>query len=186
MNAQLDVFTIAVENATPDRLAPYGTVLGSLPSIAPLPITFYGGAVEVRKPAEMESDSPLDLTVIKMQPRPFEVEYIERHPGHRQAFIPLGGKPFIALMAPPSAELPEPAAFRAFRFDGSLGFMMFRGVWHEFPFCVQPNTDLIVLLSKDTSRSLRSDNVVEGEAIGPDLEKRNTRVRWRRRVVLGV
>lgn len=182
----LPLITIPVETPTLADLAPFGTVLASLPSVKPLPIDFYDGTVEVRKPAEMESDSPLDFTVVRIQPRDLEVQYVERHPGHRQTFIPLGGKPFVAMLAPPSEGLPRPEDFRAFRFDGSAGLMLYRGVWHEFLFSLEPDTDVIVILSKDTNRSLYAENVIEGEAIGPDLEKLNTRVRWGTRVRLAL
>jgi ureidoglycolate lyase len=184
--ADLPVVTIPVEIPTLEALAPFGTVLASLPSVKPLPIDFYDGTVEVRKPAEMESDSPLDFTVARIQPRDLEVQYVERHPGHRQIFIPLGGKPFVAMLAPPTEGLPKPEDFRAFRFDGSAGLMLYRGVWHEFPFSLEPDTDVIVILSQDTNRSLNADNVIAGEAIGPDLEKLNTRVRWGKRVRLAL
>lgn len=184
--APLPVITIPIETPTLEALAPFGTVLASLPSVKPLPIDFYDGTVEVRKPAEMESDSPLDFTVVRIQPRDLEVQYVERHPGHRQTFIPLGGKPFVAMLAPPSEGLPRPGDFRAFRFDGSAGLMLYRGVWHEFLFSLEPDTDVIVILSKDTNRSLYAENVIEGEAIGPDLEKLNTRVRWGTRVRLAL
>lgn len=104
------------------------------------------------------------------------------HPGHRQVFLPLGGKPFVAVLAPPTPGLPSPADFRAFRFEGSTGLMLPRGAWHEFPFALEPATDIVVILSRATNASLQANPQNEGEAIGPDLEKRNVRLRWTERL----
>jgi len=176
------VITLPIIAATPAGVAPYGTLLASDAGIKPLPIDFYDGSIEVRKPAEMESDSPLDLTVVRINLRDPEVRYVERHPGHRQVFLPLGGKPFVAVLAPPTPGLPSPTDFRAFRFEGSAGLMLHRGVWHEFPFALEPATDIVVILSRDTNASLQADQQIAGEASGPDLEKLNVRVRWTERL----
>ena len=166
--------------ATPEALAPYGVILGSECGVDRLPIDFYGGTVDVRRPGNFRCDSDVDITVCRLQPRPLELDYLERHPGHTQAFIPLGGQPFYAVFAPATDDnsLPAPESLEAFRFDGSAGFMMFENVWHDFPFPEVENTDLIVLLSTATTEALHSDNVVEGEATGTDLEKRNVRHRY--------
>ena len=179
------VMIIPIETPSLEDLAQYGTVIASTDDVCKrLPIDFYDGTVDVRKPAELETDSPLELTIVRIQPRPLEVQFIERHVGHRQTFLPIGGKPFVAMLAKPSEGIPDPSSFRAFRFDGKAGLMLHRGVWHEFLFSLEPDTDVVVLLSKDTNRSLYSDNVIEGEAVGPDLEKLNVRARWGKRVKL--
>lgn len=179
-------FRLPVREATPEALAPYGTILGSLPEITPLPINFYDGTVTVRKPAEFITESPAEFTVCRLQPRPLTLEFLERHPRHTQAFVPLGGKPFVAVFAPPTVdnELPDIEALQAFRFDGSAGFIMHINTWHEFPFAIHEDTDIIVVLSQDTNQALHDDNVVEGEAHGPDLDKRNLVARLGLRVEL--
>jgi len=171
---------LKVRPATPEALAPYGVILGSDCGVERLPIDFYEGTVEVRRPGNFRCDSELDVTVCRLQPRPLELDYLERHPCHTQSFIPLGGKPFYAVFAPatPDNGLPDPECLEAFRFDGSAGFMMFENVWHDFPFAEVADTDIIVLLSHATTESLHSDNVIEGEAVGSDIEKRNIRHRW--------
>lgn len=178
--AQETVHEIPVRAATAEALAPYGVLLGSDCGVEPLPIDFYGGTVDVRKPGAFRCDSAVDVTVCRLQPRPLELEYLERHPCHTQAFIPLSGRPFLAVFAPATVDnaLPALDALQAFRFDGSAGFMMFENVWHEFPLAEEPDTDVIVLLSTATTDALHADNTVEGEAVGADLEKRNVRHRY--------
>ncbi len=168
------IFAIPVEDATPENTAPMGQFLGRQ---APVPMTrtgFYGDALELRKPIEFVSDDQTEFTLATLHPRPFELSYVERHFKHTQTFIPLGGKPFIAVMAPPTdGEMPELSDLRAFRFDGSAGFMMHIGTWHEFPFAVEPNTDVIVVLRQETNRDLQPSNVHNNEAHGPDLDKKD-------------
>jgi ureidoglycolate lyase len=102
------------------------------------------------------------------------VQWMERHFKHTQAFIPLGGKPFLAILAPPTeGELPDLDQARAFLFDGQAGLLMHVGTWHEFPFALVDNTQLVVVLRSETLESLREENVIDGEAFGPDLDKKD-------------
>jgi len=124
---------LEVRRATPEALAPYGVFLGSDCGVDRLPIDFYDGAVEVRRPGRFRCESEVDITACRLQPRPLELDYLERHPSHTQVFIPLGGSPFYAVFAPatPDNSLPSPDALEAYRFDGSAGFMMYENVWHR-------------------------------------------------------
>jgi len=168
---------IQIKDATAEALAPYGTIIGTDPSVEKLPIHFYDGHVEVRVPTRFESASAPQLSVCRVQPRPMLIDYMERHPQHTQAFVPLGGKPFVVVFSPPAEDMPGPDALEAFRFDGSCGFLMHKDVWHEFPYALEEDTDLIVILSEDTNANLQEDTTGLGEAKGPDLDKRNYRKR---------
>jgi len=99
---------------------------------------------------------------------------LERHFKHTQVFLPLGGKPFIAVLAPPTdTDLPNIDEAKAFLFDGQAGLSMHLGTWHEFPFALVEDTQLVVLLRQETSKSLKSENVFDGEGLGPDLDKKD-------------
>ncbi len=179
----LEQHQLELADATPEALAPFGWMLGAHRDIAAGPLNFYPG--ERRAPAEFVSDDQTDLTVVRLRKRPFEVVYVERHFKHTQAFLPLGGKPFLLVMAPPdTGELPPLEALRAFRFDGTAGFCMRIGCWHEFPFALEDPTDLVVILRKETYRNLQ--NVVGDEARGDDLDKKNYRRRAGCAVVIRV
>ncbi|WP_279244433.1 ureidoglycolate lyase [Candidatus Litorirhabdus singularis] len=176
---EVQIRTLKVETATAAALAPFGVVLGRDENVEPLPIDLYGGAVKVRRIGEFISDEKTEMPVCTLQRRPFEVEYMERHTEHTQTFISLGAKPFIAMFAPPSdSELPDLDQARAFLFDGSAGFMMHLGTWHEFPFALVDDTDLLVILRSVATEGLKSDNVIGNEAVGPDLEKRDMAARF--------
>lgn len=165
---------LPIEAATPEALASLGAILGSGEHHPPLPIDFYGGAMQVRRPVKFVSDDTTELTVVTLKRRPFEVRWMERHFKHTQTFIPLAGRPFIAVMAPSTdGDLPNLDEIRAFRFDGSAGFTMHIGTWHEFPFALQDGTDIIVVLRGEATRDLMRDNVVLDEALGPDIDKKD-------------
>ncbi len=183
--SNLKVKTIKVETPTAEALAPFGVVLGRDENVEPLPIELYNGTVKVRRLGKFISDDTTELPVCTLQRRPLVAEYMERHVKHTQAFVSLGGKPFIALFAPPSeSELPNLDEARAFLFDGSAGFMMHVGTWHEFPFAVLDNTDLLTILRAEATNDLKVDNVIGNEAVGPDLEKRDMAARFGLRIEL--
>jgi ureidoglycolate lyase len=63
------------------------------------------------------------------------------------------------------------SAIKAFLFDGSAGFCMKLGCWHEFPFAVVDDTDLLIILRRETVSDLQ--RIENGEAFGEDLDKKN-------------
>lgn len=169
-----EIRTIPVKPATPEAVAPYGRILGRGTGVPVGVSDFYEGAVAVSSPVEFQSDADTCLSLATVQPRPFRIKYLERHFKHTQSFIPLAGKPFVAVFgAPNDKDMPDLETLEAFRFDGTSGFTMHIGTWHEFPFALEPDTDLVVVLRNETNRNLSADNVKDNEAQGPDLDKKN-------------
>jgi ureidoglycolate lyase len=165
---------VKVQKATAEKLKPYGTILGFDPTVPPMPIDFYDGAAKVRRVAPFEADGVVEMPIVTLQPRPLEVRWMERHFKHTQAFVSLGSKPFIGVFAPPNdKELPDLDQVEAFLFDGSAGFMMHIGTWHEFPFALLDDTNVMVILTKQATDGLVRDNVIQDEALGPDLDKKD-------------
>jgi ureidoglycolate lyase len=180
------IIDIPVQRATPEKLAKYGTVLGYDPKIAPMPIDFYDGAAKVRRVAEFKAQGDIEMPIVTLQRRPLEVRWMERHFKHTQTFIPLGGRPFVVVMAPPTpGELPDLDAVRAIRFDGQAGFALKLGTWHEFPFAEQDGTHIVVVLRREASEGLVKENVVQDEARSGDLDKKDLLARCRVRFRLG-
>lgn len=165
---------LRAEPATPENTADFGWWVGSA---ALGPVTgsaFYGEAVKLRKPvAQFVTDDTLEVSVATIQPRPLRVSWMERHFLHTQTFIPLGGRPFLLVLAPPTPdeEIPDLNDVRALLFDGSAGFSLRLGTWHEFPMALQADTDVVVLIRRDTVRDLRQKQ--GNEAQGPDLDKKD-------------
>jgi ureidoglycolate lyase len=69
--------------------------------------------------------------------------------------------------------MPDINSLEAFRFDGQAGFAMHIGTWHEFPFAIEADTNIVVILRHETMRNLSTENVKNDEAQGPDLDKKN-------------
>lgn len=163
---------LRAETATPAALAPFGFWLGRDAEAPVIRSPFYGDALAMKKPADFVGDDTLEITVATLNRRPLRVTWLERHFLHTQTFIPLGGKPFLAVLAPPSdGDMPDLDAARAFLFEGSAGIALRLGTWHEFPMAVVDQTDVLVLVRRDTVRDLK--NVVGNEAHGPDLDKKD-------------
>lgn len=169
-----EIRVLKAKPATPEAVAPYGQILGYNPAVEPMPIDFYDGAAKVRRVVDFVTDDQLELPVVTVNPRPLELRWMERHHKHTQGFIPLGGKPFVAVFAPPNdKDMPDLDKVEAFRFDGQAGFVMKVGTWHDFPYALEEDTHLIVLLRREATDGLIRDNVIQNEAIGPDLEKKD-------------
>lgn len=165
------------EPATAEALKPFGELIGGPPGRDARLSNFYDRAVTVEN-AAFHSSLPVEISVCTIEPRELRVRWLERHFKHTQAFLPLGGKPFVMVLAPPSeGDLPDPDTVRAFRFDGNAGFVLGLGVWHEFPFALQPATQVAVLLTKAATQGLQLDNIVDGEGYSEDLEKKDM---WKR------
>lgn len=173
---------LRLEAATADNVQPFGGLVAALPGRS-RGTRFYGDAVALYDAPIFQSDADTCLSLARIEPRPHEVTWMERHFKHTQAFLPLNGQPWAAVLAPPgSGFLPDLAAARALRFEGNQGLVMHLGTWHEFPFAVGAPVELVVVLRNETNRDL--ERVEHGEAVGEDLEKRNVverlgaRIRW--------
>jgi ureidoglycolate lyase len=176
--------TLSVEPADYRTISAFGELVGPDPAAAPAPSVFYPGTATYGF-GEFSSDEDTVLILSRVQPRPLAVQYLERHFKHTQTFIPLGGKPFVMVLAPPDGgDAPDLDQVRAFSFDGTAAMCLRVGCWHEFPFALQPDTDLISILRDETYRAVgQSDE--RGEAHGPDIDKQDVVARQGVRFELG-
>jgi ureidoglycolate lyase len=174
--------------ATAESLAGYGYLIGGSKAKESNNPGYYGAAVRTSKPAPFVSNDDTSLSLAEINPRPMQVRWMEYHNKHTQTFIPLEGKPFVAVLGKPTCRRPDGSwddtveqapdidSVEAFYFDGSAGFVMNIGTWHEFPFAVEPDTNVVVILTNETTANLK--NVVDGEAHGDDLCKRDLQKRF--------
>lgn len=164
---------LVLEAATDKGLRPFGDLLARSDRYS-TPSDFYRGYITMSHPVNFRCEHPVEIALATLTRRLGEVRYLERHFAHTQTFIPLGGKPFVMVMAPPSArDMPDLALARAFHFDGRQGFMLHVGTWHEFPFAVMGDTDIVVILSSQTGYDLEAKDPLTQEAQGPDLDKKD-------------
>lgn len=172
----MNVRHLELQQAESLDLTPLGYLVGVGDDTALSQTAFYDGAVELARPGEFVSDHDTALSVARVHPRPLEVTWMERHFKHTQVFLPLGGRDYAVVLAPPTdTELPDLDQVVAIKFPGHLGFMMHIGTWHEFPFALEDSTDLVVILRNETNRDLQQ--LKDNEAEGEDLEKRNLKAR---------
>lgn len=177
--ASLDIRHLTLKPATRETLEPYGQVLAYDESVEPMPIDFYDGAVKVRRMVDFVSDDQTEFPLVSINWRPLDVRWMERHFKHTQGFIPLNNKPFVVVMAPANDdETPDLDKVEAFRFDGSSAFFMKLGTWHEFPFALEDDTNVIVVLRREATDGLVRDNTVQDEAQSPDLDKKDLQQRF--------
>ena len=174
--AAVENLVVPLVSALNIDLAPFGYLLG-IPDGADLAETdFYEGSVKLLQPGPFESDDDTTLSIARIDPRANEVIWMERHFKHTQAFLPLGGKGYVVVAAPPNDKvLPDIDRTVAIQFPGDMGFMMHVGTWHEFPFALEKATDVVVILRNETNRDLTQ--LKDAEAEGEDLQKRNIRAR---------
>lgn len=137
--------TLALQPLDARAFAPYGFV------IAP----GRGGGLSINDGTSLRFELPdpdvagdggrATLAVFRAQPLalPFVVRTLERHRLGGQSFVPLGGVPFVVVVALGDAR-PEGETMRAFRVDGRCGVHFARGVWHH-PLLALADGDFVVL-----------------------------------------
>lgn len=72
----------------------------------------------------------ISIFIAQPRPRPIAIRMLERHPFGSQAFMPLDGRDYLVVVAPP-ASIVRAAQVRAFRAFGGQGINFRRGVWHH-------------------------------------------------------
>ena len=134
-----------------ETFAPFGEIIAERGD--PLPHV-YGDTMAVYLAALHECDTEkTEFVVTRYRLRGQKVAYLERHHAITQAFIPLGGSPFLLVLAPPAAPLsngvPELASLQAFLVPGDCAIQLHRGTWHEVPIPLVDHSLLIVTSHTD-------------------------------------
>ncbi len=93
---------------------------------------------------------------------PLTLAMVEKHPLGSQAFVPLGGAPFLVVVAPPGGTV-APAALRAFLAEGGQGVNYARGVWHHPVIALDRETDFLVIDRGGPGDNLAEFFFAEGE-----------------------
>ena len=115
---------------TAERFAPYGDVIAAPAA--------HGASMNAARfdrytnLARVDADTDAGISIVRSRTPtelPHRFDLVERHPLGSQAFIPLGGFPFIVVVGPPGESI-DPADLRAFVTNGSQGVNYHRGTWH--------------------------------------------------------
>src|SRR5205085_9628633 len=137
--------TLTPEPLTAEAFAPFGSVIEASDAAVKLDIN-QGHAVRYDALAEVDVADGGGAPVISLfrarRLRELVLKTFERHPLGSQAFVPLGGQPYLVAVAPPGAF--DPAAIRLFRAEGHQGVSYRKGTWHHFLLVLEDSDFLVV------------------------------------------
>lgn len=106
----------------------------------------------------------LGIFHVKPTPLPIEVRWLECHPIASQAFVPIGERPFLVIVAPPG-DAPDPARTRAFLTNGRQGVNYRRGTWHFPVIALERDTDFLVLDRGDAGGNYAEASLAGGAVL---------------------
>ncbi len=127
---------------------PFGDVIDASTAKKNIPIN-YGTATRYHDLATVdvsENGGRTLISLVKSTPlteRPIPIKMMERHPLSSQAFIPLSGRPFLAVVGPPGDF--DPAKIQAFYVRADQGVNYKRGTWHHYLLSLEAESDFLVV-----------------------------------------
>lgn len=102
-----------------------------------------------------EDAGEVDASIYRAFPRslPFLCDRLERHPLSSQLFLPIGGRPFLVIVAEGGPDRPDALTARAFLTDGRQGVNYARGVWHHPLIGLGEDSDFLVVGRRGPGRN---------------------------------
>ena len=174
VDAGTEVKYLQVEPLTSEAFAPCGDVL-SVEGRDRLPIDLYPGVDVFR--ADFTTNRPMEWLLTRNKVRDFRVVYLERHMELTQAFISLGGDPFIQIVAAPGARLendvPAFDEIHAFMVPRGVATNMHVGTWHEPPLALVDDQCFLYTSHADLTEGLGADRDAKGSIGEKDVDKRS-------------
>ena len=128
---------VTAEPLTAEAFAPSGQVVG---------------VDEVR--LEVRGGEELGLDVLHHEHRPFRIDHLNRHHLTSQTLVPLHGRPACIVVGEPHLTFRDTADLshlRAFILDSSRGLNIATGTWHEGPWPLLEDLDLVNLQGHDVT-----------------------------------
>jgi len=144
----LTTLRLKAELATPDAIAPYGTLI--TPGEDGTPFGPADAALDLGRGTPR-------LYIMRLRHRPLLVRGITRHSRVTQCLAAMGGHDWFACLASPldpdAPERPEPARIACFRIGGGVALALKRGTWHAGPYFAAPSVDFLNLELADTNET---------------------------------
>jgi ureidoglycolate lyase len=154
------VHRLRVVDATAERLAGYGILVGTEVPEPRLCIPFYEGTVVEGNSLPFSCEGQAVLRTARVHPRDNEVRWLERHLCMTQLFVGLGDKPFVMVLARPThdrgAALPGAEDLAAFRLRAGHGVLLHLGAWHDFPMACEGPVTILTVSSAEVIEALAS------------------------------
>jgi ureidoglycolate lyase len=138
---------IKAEPLTASAFAPFGDVIDAASAQKAYEIN-QGYTTRFHDLAKIDvhdGDGDVCVNIFRSTPMraPITIRLMERHPLGSQAFIPLSGRPFLVVVAPPGQF--ELGRIRAFLAGADQGVNYAKGVWHHFSLALEAESDFLVI-----------------------------------------
>jgi ureidoglycolate lyase len=138
--------TVRPKPLTPEAFAPYGDVISAREGVEQYPIN-YGATTRFNDLARIDTGAEAGRTIVSLfrsTPLPALVlKIMERHPLGSQAFVPLGGRPYLVAVAR-AGEL-DPAKIEVFLAAADQGVNYAAGTWHHYSLALDGVSDFLVI-----------------------------------------
>lgn len=100
-------------------------------------------------------------------PTPLTLKVMERHPLSSQAFMPLDGRPYLVVVAPPGDF--DIARVEAFLAGPGQGVNYHRGTWHHFSLALGEPSDFLVIDRGGPGENLDEIFLAEADWLAVDV-----------------
>ncbi len=128
-----------IEPLAAEAFAPFGDIIETDPATA---VEINDGfTTRFHQLATAQSDQDVILSIFRGRPRELSVAMLECHPLGSQAFVPLGGQSWLAVVS----ETPDAAGLRVFHCKGNQGVQYHAGVWHHPLLVLDAAQDFLVV-----------------------------------------
>jgi ureidoglycolate lyase len=158
---------VAPEPLTAEAFEPFGEVISTEAAERSFAIN-YGATTRFHDLAQIDVGPEKDggrviASIFRSTPLPTPVviKLLERHPLGSQAFMPLNGRPYLVVVAPPG-EL-NLSEIRVFLARGDQGVNYAPGTWHHYSLALEGPSDFLVI-----DRAGEGTNLDEVELAEPD------------------
>jgi ureidoglycolate lyase len=144
----VDALPLAVEPLTAEAFAPFGEVIEASDAARHFGINA-GYAERYHALAAVDTapgaGRPV-ISIFRARPRtlPLTLAMLERHPLASQAFMPLGGRPYLVVVAP-AGPAPDSSRTRCFLAGPGQGVNYARGTWHHPLLALDAPGDFLVV-----------------------------------------
>lgn len=130
-----------------ETFAPFGDVIEISDSQLPLKIN-YGNTLRYHDLAKLVLSAEQGQPAVSLfrstpLPAPVPIRVMERHPLSSQLFMPLNGRPYLVVVAPPGDF--DAKKLRAFRAAPNQGVNYAPGTWHHFLLALDAVSDFLVV-----------------------------------------
>lgn len=156
--------TIVTEPLTADAFAPFGDVIEASDQAEVMPIN-YGWTTRFNALTDVAvGDGQAIISIFRSRPLiPPVLKIFERHPLGSQAFMPLQGRPFLVVVAPPGDF--DAARVRVFRAEAHQGVNYAKGTWHHFLLALEAESDFLVVDREGPGENLDEIELPEADWI---------------------